>query len=193
MALIWNNIASSSHRETWGGSFVHRDHCERRGRDQSCFGKTKVPCTIVFKFWKKLVYSESPQKEKFTRMSRTRSLFFPPSTQYPKIKQVPSHSPVGSCKAIINICWAAWDGMLLWAEVGTLGKSFLPPEAGGTLLLDCMAAFSRAEVPQARHTHRGLLEGGTASSMCLYCRWLAQKSVFGSASKGRKTTVKVEI
>lgn len=83
--------------------------------------------------------------------------------------------------------------MLLWAEVGTLGKSFLPPEAGGTLLLDCMAAFSRAEVPQARHTHRGLLEGGTASSMCLYCRWLAQKSVFGSASKGRKTTVKVEI
>lgn len=65
-----------------GTSFTHRDNDERRGRDESFFGKTKVTCVIFFKFWNKWIYPKSAQKEKFTRMSRTRSVmsFFPLNT-----------------------------------------------------------------------------------------------------------------
>lgn len=67
-----------------------------------------------------IIYSKSQQKEKFTRLNRTRSLMFF-NTQYPKIKQVPSHSPL-----VIDVHQAAWDGMWPWASPGRWGCPFLP-------------------------------------------------------------------
>lgn len=98
------------------------------------------------------------QNQKFTRMTRTkRTMVF--STQYPKIKQVLCHPPIASFKVVINVCWAAREGMLLWAEVGSSKKIFPSLREGGTLHSSCTTDFSGTEVPlqsQPQRTFRGM-------------------------------------
>lgn len=65
-----------------------------------------------------IIYSKSQQKEKFTRLNRTRSLMFF-TTQYPKIKQVPSHSPLVSH-------WCPSGSMGRDAAMGISGKVGVP-------------------------------------------------------------------
>lgn len=45
-----------------GESFVHRDDCEQRGRDQGFCGETVVLFIIFFKFLNKLIYDHKWHK-----------------------------------------------------------------------------------------------------------------------------------